>query len=124
MKIAITATDKNLNASVDPRFGRCKYFLIIDSETKAFESINNQAMQAQGGAGIKAAQAMVNHGVDAVVTGNIGPNAFDTLSAAHIRVFTNASGTVEQALQQWSKGALSETQKSTVGSHAGMQGGR
>ena len=123
MKLGISATENNLHAAVDQRFGRCRYFLIVDSETKEINTIDNQATQAQGGAGIQAAQTLVDHGVEAVLTGNIGPNAFQTLSAAHIKVYTNVNGSIEQAVDQYVQGKLKETQSSTVGSHAGMRGG-
>jgi predicted Fe-Mo cluster-binding NifX family protein len=79
MKLCISSTKNDLEASVDARFGRCQYFLFVDTETMNFEAVGNPAFTAGGGAGIQAAQAVVNKGADAVITGNVGPNAFQAL---------------------------------------------
>ena len=120
MKICVTATAGDLNAQVDPRFGRCQYFVIVDSETMAFEAMANEAIAAPGGAGIQAAQAMVNKGVDVVISGNIGPNAFQVLSTAGVKIATGAYGTVQEATEMYKSGKLGETGASTVAAHAGM----
>ena len=120
MKIAVTATADNLESEVDPRFGRCSYFLIIDIDTMNFESISNEGSLASGGAGIQAAQTVAKAGVDVVVTGNMGPNAFQTLSAAGITVFTGANGTVKEAVEKYKKGELKKTESASVDSHFGM----
>ncbi len=123
MKICVTATAGDLNAQVDPRFGRCQYFVIVDSDTMAFEAMANEAMNAPGGAGIQAAQAMVNKGVNVVISGNMGPNAFQVLSTAGVKVATGAYGTVKEAVEMYKSGKLSETGTSTVAAHAGMGAG-
>lgn len=123
MKIAVSAVRGHLDASVDPRFGRCAYFLIVDTDTMAFEAIENAAATAAGGAGVQAAQTVANAGAKAVVTGNVGPNAFQTLSSLGLRIYTGASGTVRQAVEQFKKGELTESTDATVGSHFGMRGG-
>ena len=120
MKICITATAGDLSAQVDPRFGRCQYFVIVDSETMAFEAMANEAIAAPGGAGIQAAQTMVNKGVDVVISGNIGPNAFQVLSTAGVKITTGAYGTVQEAVEMYKSGKLGETGASTVAAHAGM----
>jgi predicted Fe-Mo cluster-binding NifX family protein len=120
MKICVTATAGDLNAQVDPRFGRSQYFVIVDSDTMAFEAMVNEAMNAPGGAGIQAAQAMVNKGVDVVISGNMGPNAFQVLSTAGVRIATGAYGTVKEAVEMCKIGKLNETGTSTVAAHAGM----
>ncbi len=120
MKICVTATAGDLNAQVDPRFGRCQYFVIVDSETMAFEAMANEAIAAPGGAGIQAAQTMVNKGVDVVISGNIGPNAFQVLSTAGVKIATGAYGTVQEAVEMYKSGKLGETGASTVAAHAGM----
>lgn len=123
MKICVTAAAGDLNAQVDPRFGRCQYFVIVDSDTMAFEAMANEAMNAPGGAGIQAAQAMVNKGVNVVISGNMGPNAFQVLSTAGVKVATGAYGTVKEAVEMYKSGKLSETGTSTVAAHAGMGAG-
>ena len=120
MKIAVSATGENLEAQVDPRFGRCSYFIIVDSETAQFEAIPNMAAGAMGGAGIQAAQTLASRGVKALVTGNVGPNAFQTLSAAGIEVAVGASGTVKEAVEKYKKGELNKTGTPTVQGHHGM----
>lgn len=121
MKITITARDNHLDADVDPRFGRCKYFLFIDTETLNVEAYTNNQQNAMGGAGIQAAQYVANKSVDAVITGSVGPNAFQTLNAAGLKIYTGAHGTVKEALDQFKNGDLSECTQATVGAHAGMR---
>jgi predicted Fe-Mo cluster-binding NifX family protein len=106
MKIAVSATAPHLDADLDPRFGRCLYLLIIDTETMGFEAVENPAMSAPGGAGIRAAQTVAETGVTAVVTGNCGPNAYEALSAAGIEVAVGASGSVRQAVEAYQQGRL------------------
>jgi predicted Fe-Mo cluster-binding NifX family protein len=81
MKIGISSTGKDLDAVVDQRFGRCQYFLIVDSETMKLKAISNESTLASGGAGIQAAQIVTKEGVNSVITGNIGPNAFSILQS-------------------------------------------
>ena len=122
MKIVISSTGEDLNADVDPRFGRCKYFLFVDTDTMDFEVVSNESAMASGGAGIQAAQTVAKEGVKTIITGNMGPNAFQTLSAAGIKVFTGANGTVKDAVEKYKKGELKETEAPNVGSHHGMGG--
>lgn len=122
MKIAISSTGPDLDAEVDPRFGRCRYFVIVDSETKELEVLDNQTGMTSGGAGIQAAQMVVNAGVNSVITGNLGPNAADTLAAAGLKTYLGVSGTVREALQQYKSGQLQESSGPTVESHFGTGG--
>ena len=123
MKIGVSSTGKDIDAQVDPRFGRCSYFLIIDTDTMGFESISNESAMASGGAGIQAAQAVAKAGAEVVITGNMGPNAFQTLSAAGIMVFTGVNGTIKEAVEKYKKGELKKTESASVGSHFGMRAG-
>ena len=104
MRIAISAAGPTLDADVDPRFGRCQYFIIADPETMEFEALENSSAMASGGAGISAAQMIVGKGVDAVLTGNCGPNAYQVLSAAGLQVITGVSGKVKDAIQGYKSG--------------------
>lgn len=122
MKVAISSTGPDLQAEVDPRFGRCQYFVIVDSETREFEVLDNQAGMTRGGAGIQAAQMVANSGVDVVITGHLGPKAADTLVAAALKTYLGASGTVGEALQQYMDGNLKEASGPTVESHFGTGG--
>ena len=124
MKICVGATANNLEAQLDPRFGRCSYLVIVDSETMQFEAIPNTAAGATGGAGIQAAQTTVDKGVKVVITGNVGPNAFGALSAAGIEIVTGASGTVREVVEKFKRGELGKTGAPTVGEHSGMGRGQ
>jgi predicted Fe-Mo cluster-binding NifX family protein len=123
MKIGVSSTGKDIDAQVDPRFGRCRYFLIIDTDTMNFVSISNESAMASGGAGIQAAQTVAKAGAEVVITGNMGPNAFQTLSAAGIMVFTGVNGTIKEAVEKYKKGELKKTESASVGSHFGMRAG-
>jgi predicted Fe-Mo cluster-binding NifX family protein len=124
MKICVTALSGNLEAQIDPRFGRCPYFVIVDSETMAFEAVPNTASGSMSGAGIQAAQAVASKGAEVLITGNVGPNAFQALSAAGIRVVIGASGNVREAIEKYKSGELKETNSPTVRGHFGMGMGR
>jgi len=80
MKIAVSAAAPELDAEVDPRFGRCQYFIIVDPQSMEFEDLDNSNAMAAGGAGISTAQMIASKGVEVVLTGNCGPNAYQTLS--------------------------------------------
>ncbi len=127
MKICITSTGPSLDSDMDPRFGRCQYFLFIDSDTKAFEAVENSNLSASGGAGIQSAKLVANKGVEALITGQVGPNAFTTLQAAGIKILTGASGEIREVLEKYQKGQISSSaQGPTVRAHfgMGMGGGR
>ena len=82
MKIAVSANSPDLDTDIDPRFGRCQYLILVDPETMNFEAIKNSGGMGSGGAGIATAQLIAGKGVEAVLTGNCGPNAYQVLSAA------------------------------------------
>ena len=124
MKIAISSQGEDLEAIVDPRFGRCAYFIIYDTETKETEVLSNPALDAMGGAGIQAAQVIVDKGVEVVITGNVGPNAFQTLNQAKIKIFGGASGIVKNSLKKFENGELNELSNSSVPRHFGMGQGK
>jgi predicted Fe-Mo cluster-binding NifX family protein len=125
MKVAITAQGKEMTSSTDPRFGRCQYFVIADTDKSSFTAIANDNLAAGGGVGIATAQALVNHGVEVVLTGNVGPNALRVLQGAGIKVYTTQAPTVQAALQLWQAGGAEPLSQASVGSHFGMnRGGR
>lgn len=125
MIICVTSQGDNLDSEVDPRFGRCVFFMMVETETMDFDAILNGGVGASGGAGVQAAQTVMGLGAKAVVTGNIGPNAFDALSAAGVKMFTGASGTVRDATRAFISGGLKEaTGGPTTGAHSGMGRGR
>jgi predicted Fe-Mo cluster-binding NifX family protein len=120
MKIAIPASSDKLEANLDPRFGRCQYFLIVDSDSMDFNAIPNDSINAAHGAGIQAAQIIANMGVDVVITGNVGPNAFNVLFASGIKIVTGASGNIKDVIEKFKSGQLKEVKNPTVGGHFGM----
>jgi predicted Fe-Mo cluster-binding NifX family protein len=120
MKIAIPASSDKLEANLDPRFGRCQYFLVVDSDSMDFNAIPNDSINAAHGAGIQAAQIIANMGVDVVITGNVGPNAFNVLFASGIKIVTGASGSIKDVIEKFKSGQLKEVKNPTVGGHFGM----
>jgi len=123
MKIAVTSVGPSLDDQVEPRFGRCTYFLIIDPETMELETLKNPNIAAGGGAGIQSAQLMAERGVQAVLTGNCGPNAFQVFNASGIQVIVGISGPVRQAVEQFKAGAFTEASQANVESRFGTGAG-
>lgn len=121
MKIAVPSEGKQLSSQVGRSFGRTSYFLLADTETGNFEVIDNEAVAAQGGAGIKAAQAIADGGAGAVVTFHCGENAAEVLKTAGIQIFKAIPGTVADQVEAWKKGALQELSEVHAGYHGGME---
>ncbi len=119
MKIVVTANGADLDAPTSPIFGRCTTYILVDLETMAVEAIANPAGSAGGGAGVQAAQFVVGQGAQAVVTGNVGPNAFRVLQSAGVPVFLSEGGTVRQAVVGYREGRLSSANGATVAQHSG-----
>jgi len=119
MKIAVTSTGTTLDSQVDTRFGRASYFLIIDTETNILCVIGNENIAAAGGAGISSAKNVIDAGAEVVLTGNCGPNAERTLSAAGVTLYTGAKGTAEEALELFKSGKLAQAEGPNVESHFG-----
>lgn len=119
MKVAVTSTGTTLGSDVDPRFGRCAYFVLVTTDDMAVEALPNESGALGGGAGIQAGQLMARKGVKAVLTGSCGPNAHQTLSAAGIDVFVGCSGTVSEAVERFKAGKLSAASGPNVGGHHG-----
>jgi len=120
MRICVTSQEDNLDSTVDPRFGRCQYFIIMDTDSLEFEAIANPNVSGMGGVGIQSAQFMSEKKVKAVLTGNVGPNAFQTLKAANIEVITGASGIVKEAVEKYKKGEFKSTGGPSVDSKFGI----
>lgn len=108
MKVAFSATGKNKDSILDQRFGRCDYFQIYDTETKEIKVIDNEGQSASGGAGIAASNQIVNEKVDAVVTGSLGPNAFDIINESEIRMYKCDSISIEAAIEKYNLNQLEE----------------
>ncbi|NQT16539.1 MAG: NifB/NifX family molybdenum-iron cluster-binding protein [Planctomycetes bacterium] len=118
MKIAVTSQGPDLNSQVDPRFGRAKAFIVVDTDTNEFSVHDNtQNLSAAQGAGIQAGRTVVDLGVTAVITGNVGPKAFATLQAGNVKIYTRASGTVKEAIEKFKAGQLELADKANVAGH-------
>jgi predicted Fe-Mo cluster-binding NifX family protein len=122
MKVCMTSTGNNLDSAVDPRFGRCAFFILADPESLEFKALANPYAAAAGGAGIQSAQLVAKEGAEAVVTGNVGPNAFQTLSSLGLKIYAGATGTVKEAIQQYKQGKFKEMTGPTAPGKSGMGG--
>jgi len=118
MRIAISAQGKDLDALVDPRFGRARFFVIMDTVTGEWSVADNvQNLNAAQGAGIQAGRTIVEQGVEALITGHVGPKAFATLLAGGVKVYTGANGAVSQAVEQFKAGQLKPSTGADVEGH-------
>jgi predicted Fe-Mo cluster-binding NifX family protein len=123
MRVAVSADGKDLDALIDPRFGRCAFFIVVETTEMTFEVFDNENIALGGGAGIQSAQFIADKGVEAIITGNCGPNAVKTLNAAGIKIILSQSGTVREAVEKYRKGLLDTTSEANVEDHYGASGG-
>lgn len=119
MKIAIPSEGKKLDSAVCQSFGRTSYFILVDTDTQNFTVLDNEATAAQGGAGIKAAQTIVDSGAKAVVTFHCGENAANVLKAANIKILKAVPSTVKETIERFKNGKLSELTEIHAGYHGG-----
>jgi predicted Fe-Mo cluster-binding NifX family protein len=124
MKICITSKSNEPDSDIEPRFGRAPYFIIADTENGKLEAIENPAAGATGGAGIQAAQEVAKMQADVLITGNVGPNAYEVLSTAGIEVVTTSGVSVKEGIEQYNKGTLEKVSGPTARAHAGMGRGQ
>jgi predicted Fe-Mo cluster-binding NifX family protein len=114
MKIILTATSASIDSTVDPRFGRGAYFIVVDPDTMEWQAHSNSGVSASGGAGSLAAQFVANQKAEAVISGDFGPNAYSALQAAGIAMYLfEASPTVRQAIEHFKAGQLSRVDAPT-----------
>lgn len=123
MKVVVSSAGDNLDAEVSPIWGRCAYFLFVDTDTMQAEALPNVAVNARGGAGIQAAQFVVQEGAQVVLSGNLGPNAMQVLQAADVPFYAVNSGTVREAVEAYKAGALQANSGPTVDEDFGKPGG-
>ncbi|MCK9586342.1 MAG: NifB/NifX family molybdenum-iron cluster-binding protein [Methanothrix soehngenii] len=124
MKVCVTAGASGLDAPMDPRFGRGPFFVIVDTDSMSENSIANTLVNATSGAGIQAAQEIARQGATALITGNVGPNAMQTLSAAKIDVYQyQGAGSVRDVVEKFKRGELTKIADASVSAHAGMGAG-
>jgi predicted Fe-Mo cluster-binding NifX family protein len=118
MKVAITSHGADLSSAVDHRFGRAKFLIVVDTDTGQFSAHDNtQNVNAVQGAGIQAGRNVVDLGVQAVITGNVGPKAFATLQAGGVKVHLGATGSAAEAMEKFKAGELECVSESNVEGH-------
>ena len=120
MKIVVTANGDTLDAPVSPMFGRCPTYIFVETDTLEYEAIANPAISAPGGAGIQAAQFVAQRHVEAVLTGNVGPNAFSVLRSAGVQIYLASPGTVRDAVEKFKQGNLQPVGGANVAARTGM----
>jgi len=119
MRAAVTASQPAMDAAVDPRFGRCPHFVIVDTDTMAVETMPNSGVGLGSGAGIEAGRLLADAAVETVLTGHCGPNARETLAAAGIQVIVGCQGSVAEAVEALKAGRLAPGPGADVGDKDG-----
>jgi predicted Fe-Mo cluster-binding NifX family protein len=122
MKVVVSSSGNDLDSHIDPRFGRCAYFLIVETDDMRFEAFDNENLVLGSGAGIQSAQFVVSKGAKAVITGNCGPNAMRALIAGGTEVFVGQSGTVREAVKRYINNELRPATEANVSHHFGIDG--
>jgi len=118
MKVVVTSQGESLDSAIDPRFGRAKYFILVDIETGQFTvHDNSQNLNALQGAGIQSAQNVVNLGAEAVITGNVGPKAFSALQAVNMKICLTSAATVKEAVEEFKAGGSESVSRPNVQGH-------
>ena len=124
MRIVVTSGGSSLDAAVSPVFGRCQTYVFVDTDTMEYEAVTNPAVGAAGGAGIQAAQFIIQRGAEAIVTGNVGPNAFSVLRSAGVPVYLiSGPKTVQEAVEDFKESRLETVPGANVPGHFGAGGG-
>lgn len=122
MKVAISASGEGKEASIDERFGRCPYFVVVDTEEMDFKTIENEHADESHGVAPQVVQTLSEMDIKAVITGNIGPNGYETLESAGMKAY-RGSGEISKAVEELKQGDLEEIENETVRGHHG-KGGR
>ena len=109
MKVGISATDDNLKANVDRQFGRCSWFLFINTESLEYEAVENKSADAASGAGTACAQLMLDKEVDAVISGQVGPNAYQVLKQGGVKIFiAHQNISIREAIDKYKNDELKQ----------------
>ena len=118
MKVVVTSQGPDMTSQLDPRFGRAKFLILVDTENSEFNShSNSQNLSAMQGAGIQAARNVVELGAETLITGNVGPKAFATLQAAGVAIYIGSTGSVKDAFEQFKAGQLERAGGANVEGH-------
>ncbi|MCK5836609.1 MAG: NifB/NifX family molybdenum-iron cluster-binding protein [Desulfobacula sp.] len=121
MKVAVSADGADLDANINPRFGRCDYLLIVDTDTMSVDAYNNESINLSGGAGTQSSSFVISKGAKAVLTGNCGPKAMDVFRAENTDVYTGQSGTVREAIDRFKNNSLTPSTGATVPEKSGVK---
>ena len=124
MRIVVASQGEDLDAPASPVFGRCPTYVFVDSETMEFDAMPNPASTLGSGAGVLAAQFVVQQGAEVVLAGNLGPNALDVLQAAGVSGYLSTEGTIRQMLEAFKTEQLRPVRGASVAAHAGVGAGR
>jgi predicted Fe-Mo cluster-binding NifX family protein len=123
MKVTVSSSGKDLDSQIDPRFGRCAHFLIVNTDDMSFEVFSNESGALSSGTGIQSAQFVVSKGAKAVITGNCGPKAMQALSVAGVEMYLGNTGGIREALEKYKSGNLTSTNQANVPDHSGLAAG-
>lgn len=117
MKVIVSSTGEGIEADMDPRFGRCQYFVVVDTDSMTAETHPNPGAAASGGAGFQAAQFCSDTGASAVISGSFGPNAFNTLREAGIKMYPADGGKIKDLVEALKRGELKEMEQAGPRGH-------
>ncbi len=120
MKVAISAAGKNLESTIDERFGRCRYFIILETDDMSYEVIENTNADLSTSAGIQSASLVASQGVEAVITGNCGPKAMQVFAATTIKVIIGQHGMIKDVLEKFKRGDLNPSTRGNVPGKTGI----
>ena len=120
MKIVISATGRNIESNIDVTFGRALFFLIMDTTTKEVKVIENKVRDRPDGVGITAVNTVEKEEIDAVITTDIGPLAFDIFKQGGVKIY-KAEGRINDAIRLFEEGKLSELTKATGPKYMGLK---
>ena len=124
MKVIVSSTGESIDSQISTVFGRAEYYILVDSEKFTYESFDNPAVGQSGGAGIQAAQFVLKKSPGAVISSNVGPNAYEVLSAGSVACYTATGGTVRETVEAFNRGELAAMGGANAASHSGMGGNK
>jgi len=119
MKVCITSQGNNLDSQISQIFGRCQYFIFVDTDTLEFEAVKNQNISGSGGVGIKSGQLVVGKQAETILTGYVGPNAAKTLQAAGVNIVLDISGSVKEVVEKYKNGEFEYSNEPNVKDKSG-----
>ena len=120
MKVAISAAGKNLESTIEERFGRCRHFIILETDDMRYDVIENTNADLSTSAGIQSASLLASKGVEAVITGNCGPKAMQIFAATSIKVIIGQHGMIKDVVDKFKKGELNPSTRGNVPGASGV----